>query len=162
MSQTDTWHVQWSVASAGGRLQFLRREAQPSNLAAAGRKNEATVDDAIFDLSPTLGSMSDARDRWWKFGGVEYFDRPLHSFQNGNTSGWLWGFRYVTLPWRLVTLGTAVLPAGGFVYLWRWRRARRWARDNLCRTCGYDLRASTERCPECGSAVPGGVVSSGS
>jgi hypothetical protein len=47
-------------------------------------------------------------------------------------------------------LGTAILPA---IWLVSFRLNRRKQRQvaGLCRRCGYDLRASKGRCPECGT-----------
>ena len=44
----------------------------------------------------------------------------------------------------------AVLPVSRLAYSFNDRRRRI---AGLCRSCGYDLRASPERCPECGAAA---------
>jgi len=59
----------------------------------------------------------------------------------------------VTIPHWFPFILTAVLPA-----LWlvrrRRRRAAQWRRDHgLCPRCGYDLRATSDRCPECGTQM---------
>jgi len=59
-------------------------------------------------------------------------------------------FTAVTVPHWFVVLATAVptlLWVRGALRHWRW------ARQGRCRSCGYDLRSSPDRCPECG-AVP--------
>ena len=57
----------------------------------------------------------------------------------------------VLMPIWLVVLVTAVLPACKLLAI-RGHASRR--RHGLCQACGYDLRASPERCPECGTAAP--------
>ena len=51
-----------------------------------------------------------------------------------------------------ISMATILLPAS-----WAARRCKRFRlmRKGRCPSCGYDLRATPERCPECGAVPPG-------
>jgi hypothetical protein len=57
-------------------------------------------------------------------------------------------FRAIAIPHWFLALFFAVLPV---LYLRARLRSRRRHRIGLCRRCGYDLRATPDRCPECGT-----------
>jgi hypothetical protein len=59
--------------------------------------------------------------------------------------------RHVGFPHWLPAILFALAPT--YWLLGPRRRERRRRRLGLCLNCGYDLRASPERCPECGRAA---------
>lgn len=62
------------------------------------------------------------------------------------------------LPCYLVALLTAALPVTALVRRRRAHRRDARAARGRCAGCGYDLRASPQRCPECGLAVASAVT----
>jgi len=56
----------------------------------------------------------------------------------------------IAIPFWFLFLPSAILPVLWFVSL---RRRRRRARSGRCLNCGYDLRESKHKCPECGTAI---------
>jgi len=74
---------------------------------------------------------------------VDWGPAPTNS--NGLQGGWFAALPY----WPLIAM-TAVVPLSRFI---RAIRKRRRDTTGLCVVCGYDLRATPERCPECGTVV---------
>jgi hypothetical protein len=76
--------------------------------------------------------------------GVDYFDgKPGPYSVNLLVLG-------VEVPYWFIAGTSLLMPMR---WLWRWSMRRRSAAAGLCQRCGYDLRASPDRCPECGAAA---------
>jgi hypothetical protein len=57
----------------------------------------------------------------------------------------------VVVPYWFLAALLSVLPARWAVTRWRRGTTSRRLLAGLCAACGYDLRATLGRCPECGS-----------
>ena len=61
----------------------------------------------------------------------------------------------IQLPLWLPLVLSASWPIAGTMRTLRGRLRNRRRRAGCCGACGYDLRASADRCPECGTAIAG-------
>jgi len=92
--------------------------------------------DSAFD--PFTGSL-----HVWSFWGVQFL-----RVSKGDG-----GFWELTISHWLFALLVAVISVPGWLHLGRKRLRSKRRKRGLCPTCGFDLRASGSRCPECGSEV---------
>jgi hypothetical protein len=100
------------------------------------------------DVPPDADPVGVARTHGREWGGFGY-GRIISAYPTGGA----WqsrNFRVeVVVPCWTLSLAFAVLPA-------RWWVLRRRPVPGCCPRCGYDLRATSDRCPECGTSITTG------
>ena len=119
----------------------------------------------VLNKRGTLRTDRWVHERWVKSPREEWVSEPADPDQPGVFSmsfeATFLGFRFATMaprpgflrqgrlyqvPWWSVLMVAGVLP---LIWSSRWHLSRRRTRSGRCPACGYALRASPDRCPEC-------------
>ena len=146
-------HTTLGFYSTAGSFYFYRtvNETDDDRLSETLQWIYPTNDSAVTAHSVSRRSPLVSDPRWgWSYGvgGV-----AVSGVSNVMTAqaGTLWTRQiWFVTPHSVAAALTLMLP---LLRLWRWWTRRGRASHGLCPKCGYDLRATPERCPECGTAA---------
>ena len=122
-----------SIETLPRPFDFLERDDAPPGPSFIARQRWPLRDTGFWRADPERVPRREVR-RWLRFG-------------RQGPGRYMW-VELLVVPYWLVLMVTA-LPLPAFAA--RWIRRRRRAGAGLCAACGYDLRASPRRCPECGA-----------
>jgi hypothetical protein len=118
-------------------------DADASQVDNPGRLSDSAERDGMNwgrDAAAARSDLASAtRESIGRFAGIAF------EMQNGTGHDWK-----LLVPYWLPAVALAFLPTAMAVSEWRRLRRERRGRAGHCPVCDYDLRATPERCPECG------------
>jgi hypothetical protein len=112
---------------------------------------------------PPFGSSPLRNEPWTHIPNNRYLRYPHGARNNGMSNvKWIWFYHPLLRDaviqgtseyWIIVRLWiiAAFLSIAPSVWVWRTKREHGRVVQGFCRRCGYDLRATPDRCPECGA-----------
>ena len=135
------------VRSAGGSLQVGRQSVERLGVGpGVGVRFTLSEPGSVGYVAP--GSVGSFANGWygpgagvWSAGWTDVIIPP---------DRYRLRWKRVRVPYALLALLTGAAPVARGVALMRERSRARRRRDRICAVCGYDLRATPGRCPECG------------
>lgn len=156
------WSYYWNLMSVwvgkpvvvdGHRLFVLREFIINPGSMTYMRSDTTVYDRQIGDLLKSWRRFTrvDGETGFWA--PMKHFEKDTNVLNSTDPEGRIEN-RYVSWTFPIWTVQAPFAPFMLYgvwqVVGWRRRRARRWLAEGKCVGCGYDLRASPVRCPECG------------